>query len=125
MDDISNMGSDMVKGSPFSIYLMLSKLGQQIPGMQDAMRLLGIGQQQRPPQNGPQYRIDQPLPRSGGVDAQGNPIISPAGGGMGMGGALAGGLGGSLGSSGGGSYGTVDASQFPGGIPPPPPGVTY
>jgi hypothetical protein len=41
-------------------------------GLQELLRMLGLtgGQQPAPP-------IDQPLPRFGGLDEQGNPIVIP------------------------------------------------
>jgi hypothetical protein len=74
-DDPRNTGEAIAQGLPgVGILMMLRRLGEQggSEGLQRAMQMLGVGQPQQaaPP-------ITQPLPRHGGMDANGQPIIIP------------------------------------------------
>jgi hypothetical protein len=71
-DDPRNTGESIAQGLPgVGILMMLRKMGEQAPdSLQRAMQMLGIGGPTAPP-------INQPLPRHGGMDANGQPIIIP------------------------------------------------
>lgn len=75
----SNMGPAIARKMPIASTIawigpLLQKYGEQIPAnWSDVARLLGMGNQGQ----APTYRNDQPLPRHGGTDAKGNPIIIP------------------------------------------------
>lgn len=79
-DNPNNAGEAISQGIPgVSILTLLRNLGQRMPDkMQEALQLLGIGQQARP-QGAVNYPPQGPLPRAMGTDAQGNPIIVPPG----------------------------------------------
>jgi len=81
-----NTGEEVAQSIPgvqggLGILMMLRKLTDGAPGgIGRIMEMLGAGGVAPPMGQGrPQYRPDQPLPRSGGVDANGNPIIIPPG----------------------------------------------
>jgi len=67
-------GESVAQGIPgVGILQMLQQLGTKLPGgIQQIMQMLGAQQQQPPP-------LNAPLPRHGGFDAQGRPIIIPPG----------------------------------------------
>ena len=72
-DDPKNMGESIAQGLPgVGILMMLRKMseGGMPSGLERAMEMLGLRQPAAPP-------LNQPLPRHGGMDAQGNPIIIP------------------------------------------------
>lgn len=74
--DPKNMGPAIAKNMPIASTIawigpLLQKYGEQIPAnWSQVMEKLGLG---APPQ--PTYRADQPLPRHGGLDANGQPVI--------------------------------------------------
>ena len=75
-DDPKNMGEGIAQGLPgVGILMMLRKMseGGVGNGIERAMEMLGLRQQQQQPAP----PLNQPLPRHGGMDAQGNPIIIP------------------------------------------------
>ena len=72
-DDPKQFGEQIAQGLPgVGILMMLRKMGEAgMPsGLERAMQMLGLRQQAAPP-------LNQPLPRHGGMDEQGNPIIIP------------------------------------------------
>ena len=75
--DPLNAGQALAQGIPgVNILMMLRKLGEQAPdSLQQALKLLGLGQQVQ----GQNYPVNAPLPRYGGQDQSGNPIIVPPG----------------------------------------------
>jgi len=77
--DPNNLGPDVARnmpgvGSLINVWQALKSAGEKAPGnFADVLKLLGLSTQQQPT-----YRNDQPLPRYGGTDDNGQPkIIQP------------------------------------------------